>query len=145
MKDLAQLMKDGYKPKDGQKLYLMGHPKPYWFDKQYEDGEVPIFVLRSQKDGDSENFNPEVMHIHPFYPDEEPTKIEIVQEMPALKKGNIYPVEIVLPKFDFSEEEIEVPFTVQEIKGINFTWRKQHDFYFLDFMLDFPQFFKPIY
>ena len=151
MRNLAQLMEDGYKPKMRQKLYKISSDKAYYYDKASENldtGEISHWAWGDDTEpllSDEIEIDPEEFFLHPWYPNKEIKRIEIIQEMPALKKGSIHEIEIILPEWDLSGKKDKEPFIMPEEKGINFHWNKQLHFYFMDFMLGFPQFFKPLY
>ena len=65
--------------------------------------------------------------------------VKIIKDLPALETGKEYPVVIIIPEVDYKMMPAR-----PAVYGIEFEHKREHHWYFLDFMLDFPEYFQMI-
>lgn len=136
MKNVAQLIECGYDLKNGETVYFANSDIPYRYSEEKEmlcSSSVEV------------KFEWEGIYLHPLYPNRKIKGIEIIKEAPAFREGDVFVVEEASQEVGTPNHSFFASDVLPAVDGVKYNWEGVQHFTTLDFMLDFPQFFKPLY
>lgn len=135
MRNIQGLYRDGFRLKSGQFIYNKDGDI-FRFDKLSEGDKDSFWAYECDQDGDIVGDIVEVylqrLYLHPWFPNKEIKAVEIFQDLPSLKKGEIYKIR-------------ELTSNMNHFKGIRYSSNGEPMYYTLEFILYHPNFFKPLY